>query len=132
MRTITKVASAAFVTPGIAHFAMPDFFEAIVPDWFPNKKLANQASGAAEILFGLGLLSPKTRKLAGWGLMGLTAAVFPANVDMAINNVDVRKDESGTFQRYPGEAKGPVNWIRLPFQAAWFALVWKGAGLGRD
>ncbi len=130
MDTLTKVAAAAFIAPGVGHFVKPDFFEAVVPDWFPDKQLANQVSGVAEIVFGLGLLSPTTRKAAGWGLMGLTAAVFPANLDMAINQVDIRPDETGKFQRYPGEVADARNWIRLPFQAVYFWLIYKGANLG--
>ena len=72
------------------HFAKPDFFEAIVPDWFPNAKVANQVSGAAEIALGLGMLSPRTRRASAWGLVALTTIVFPANVDMALNKVEVQ------------------------------------------
>ncbi len=131
MKLSTAWAAASFAGAGLAHFKQPDFFEAIVPDWFPDKTLANQASGAAEIALGLGLLHPKTRKASGWGLLGLTAAVFPANIDMAMNGVDVRKDDDGVYQRYVGEVPDARNWIRLPFQAAFVALIWKGAGLGR-
>lgn len=130
MDLTTKIAAFFFTGAGIGHFARPDFFEAVVPDWFPDKNLANQASGSAEVALGLGLLHPSTRKAAGWGLLGLTAGVFPANIDMALNNVDIRKDESGTFQRYPGEITDARNWIRLPFQALIAWLVWKAAGLG--
>lgn len=130
MNIFTKIAAGAFVGAGVGHFAKPDFFEAVVPDWFPDKQLANHASGAAEIALGLGLLSPKTRRAAGWGLLGLTAAVFPANIDMAVNKVDIRPDEDGTFQRYPGEVTDARNWIRLPFQAVFAWLIWRGAGLG--
>ena len=44
-----------FAGAGVMHFARPDFFEAIVPRWFPSPKFANQASGAAEIVLGLGM-----------------------------------------------------------------------------
>jgi uncharacterized membrane protein len=81
------LASTFFTGAGVMHFVRPDFFESIVPDWFPNPKLANQVSGAAELTLGLGLLPPATRRAAAFGLIGLLAAVFPANVDMAINNV---------------------------------------------
>ncbi|NNE72621.1 MAG: hypothetical protein HKN26_03075 [Acidimicrobiales bacterium] len=129
MKPTTLATAAMYMGAGAAHFARPDFFEAIVPEWFPDKKLANQASGAAEIVLGAGMLLPQTRKAAGWGLLGLTAAVFPANIDMAINKVDVRPDEDGTYQRYVGEVPDARNWIRLPFQAVFVALIWKGAGL---
>ena len=38
-------AGALFVSAGVMHFAKPDFFESIMPDWVPNAKLANQLSG---------------------------------------------------------------------------------------
>jgi len=53
-RQSSIVAGVIFVGAGLAHFARPDFFESIVPDWFPNATLANRASGAAEFTFGLG------------------------------------------------------------------------------
>ncbi len=127
----TYLGAAVFTGAGIGHFAKPDFFEAVVPDWFPDKRFANQASGAAEIALGLGLLPARTRKLAGYGLLALTAAVFPANIDMAINKVEIRKDETGTFQRYPGEVPDARNWIRLPFQLAFVALIRKAAELSK-
>jgi uncharacterized membrane protein len=78
-------AGILFSGAGTAHFAKPDFFEAIVPAWFPNATLANRVSGAAELALGLGMFLPRTRKLSALGLFALTIAVFPANVDMAVN-----------------------------------------------
>lgn len=112
------LASLFFTGAGTMHFVKPDFFESIVPDWFPDAKLANQASGAAEIVFGLGLLPPHTRKLSAYGLAALTAIVFPANIDMALNDVEVRPVD-GMMTRSVGTAVGParmVNWMRLPLQ----------------
>ena len=108
------------------HFAKPDFFEAIVPDWFPNAKVANQVSGAAEIALGLGMLSPRTRRVSAVGLVALTAVVFPANVDMAVNKVEV-KPADGRMERHVGNATGPENWIRLPMQAPLLWWLWREA-----
>jgi uncharacterized membrane protein len=108
-------AAAMFTSAGVAHFTKPDFFEAIVPDWFPNARLANQVSGAAELVLGLGLLVPKTRRLSAYGLIALLVIVFPANIDMAVNRVEVKKVD-GTMTRSVGTAKGPQNWVRLPMQ----------------
>jgi uncharacterized membrane protein len=120
----TVFASLLFTGAGAMHFARPDFFESIVPDWFPSRKLANYASGAAEIGLGLGLLLPATRRRSAVGLAALTIAVFPANVDMAINAVEVTP-VAGKMTRSVGTASGPgriVNWMRLPMQAP--LLVW--------
>jgi uncharacterized membrane protein len=113
-------AGVLFTGAGVAHFAKPDFFEAIVPDWFPDATLANRASGAAEMLLGLGMLSSKTRKVSALGLILLTIAVFPANIDAAVNRVEPKLVE-GRFTRSVGTATGPANWVRLPMQ---FPLLW--------
>lgn len=121
----TLALSAFFTGAGIAHFARPDFFEAVVPDWVPDKKLANHVSGAAEIALGLGLLPNRTRRASAWGLLGLLAAVYPANIDAAVNGVDIRPDDNGTFQRHVGEVPDARNWIRLPFQFVLAFFVWR-------
>ncbi len=109
------------------HFARPDFFEAIVPDWFPDRRLANYASGAAEIALGLGLLPARTRRASALGLIALVAAVFPANVDMAMNDVEV-KPVDGKMTRSVGTAEGAgriVNWVRLPMQVPMVVGLWR-------
>ncbi len=116
-------AGALFVSAGVMHFARPDFFESIVPDWFPDARVANQVSGAAEIVLGLGMLHPRTRRSAAIGLAELTAAVFPANVDMALNRVAVVPVD-GRIQRRGGASTGPENWVRLPIQAPLLWWVW--------
>ena len=125
MRSISA-AAALFTSAGVAHFARPDFFESIVPDWFPDARLANRVSGAAEIALGLGLLSARTRRPAALGLIALLVIVFPANIDMAINRVEL-KPVDGRMTRSVGSATGPQNWIRLPLQVpvAWW--LWREA-----
>ncbi len=119
-------AGALFVSAGVMHFAKPDFFESIVPDWFPNAPLANRLSGAAEIALGVGMWVPPTRRVSALGLLALTVAVFPANVDMAIKRVEV-KPVDGTLTRSVGTASGPPNWIRLPMQAPLVWWLWREA-----
>jgi uncharacterized membrane protein len=126
-RPSPTLASAFFTGAGVMHFARPDFFESIVPDWFPNKRLANVASGAAEIVLGLGLLPTRTRRASALGLIVLLAAVFPANVDMAINDVEVKPVE-GRMSRSVGTAEGAgriANWVRLPFQLPVAYALWR-------
>jgi uncharacterized membrane protein len=72
------------------------------------------ASGAAEIAGGVGALVPSLRRPARWWLIGVLAAVFPANVHMAMN---------------PDEIKGLPDiprwllWARLPLQLLLIAWV---------
>lgn len=120
------VAGVLFTGAGVMHFAKPDFFEAIVPDWFASPTIANRASGAAEIALGLGMLHPATRRVAALGLTALTVVVFPANIDMAVNRVAVRPVD-GRMERHVGGSSGPENWVRLPMQAPLLWWLWREA-----
>lgn len=125
-RRSTLTASAVFTGAGVAHFVRPDFFEAVVPDWFPDATLANRVSGAAEIALGLGLLPSTTRRWAALGLVGLLAAVFPANVDQAVNRVRLAP-VGGRVTRHVGAAstgEQVLAWVRLPLQLplAWWMV----------
>ena len=74
---------AIFLTTGSLHFLTPKFFEQIVPPYLPNAGALVAISGVFEILGALGVLPARTRVAAGWGLIALLVAVFPANIYMA-------------------------------------------------
>ena len=117
---------AAFAGAGVAHFARPDFFESIVPRWMPSPRATNQISGAAEIVLGVAMMPRRTRRVAAFGLLGLLAAVFPANVDMYLNDVELRPDADGRMQRAEGaDGVRTQNAIRLPFQLLFAWAVWR-------
>jgi uncharacterized membrane protein len=71
-------------------------------------------SGVAEMLGGLGLILPATRRLAGWGLIALFVAIFPANLNMALHHLPL------------GTRVVPVwaLWARLPLQAVLIAWAY--------
>ena len=69
-------------------------------------------SGIFEILLGVMLFFKKTRFLAGWGLILVLIAVFPANIYLAQTN-GAAMDISAT-----------IAWGRLPFQAVFIALAY--------
>ncbi len=73
-----------FIFFGIDHFINPDFYLSIMPPAFPLHKEAVYISGFFEILGGLGVLISRFRKIAGWGLIALLVAVYPANIYMAL------------------------------------------------
>lgn len=106
-----------FVVAGSAHFAIPAWFDQIVPTWVPNARVATLVSGAAEIAGGIGLLLPATRRLAGVGLLLLLLAVFPANVNMLQM---ARATDAATWYV-------ATLWARLPLQALLMWWVWKAA-----
>jgi len=74
-----------FVVGGLMHFVKPDFYVAMMPDYLPLHLELVYVSGVAEVLLGVLLLIPKTQRLAAWGLILLLLAVFPANINMAVN-----------------------------------------------
>ena len=112
--TASRAALALFfAAAGVLHFVRPDAYVRIVPPSFPHPRLLVLASGALEVAGGLGLLVPRLRRAAGWGLVLLLAAVFPANVHMALHP-----------DRYPGLPPA-LLWGRLPLQALaiWWVLA---------
>lgn len=107
-----RLLAAAFTLAGINHFVMPGAYRRIVPPGFGDPATVVAVSGVAEILGGVGVLSSRTRRLAGWWLVCLLAAVFPANVHMALR--------PQLFARIPRWAL----YARLPLQPLmmWWAL----------
>jgi uncharacterized membrane protein len=100
---------------GFMHLISPDFFVAIIPKGLPNPEWLNVLSGLAEIIIGVYLLEPRTRVLAAWAAIALAIAVFPANVNMLLENIG----PDG-----PGSGNPVASWIRLPFQAVFIAWAW--------
>lgn len=108
--------AAVFIGAGVLHFLRPRAFLAIVPPRLPARLAAVYLSGVAEIAGGIGVLLPHPwRMWAGWGLLALLVAVFPANVHHAVARV-----------RIPGlPTPAPwLLWARLPLQAVLMAWVW--------
>jgi uncharacterized membrane protein len=105
------VLTVFMVGAGINHFVNPAPYLGMMPDALPAHLALVYVSGVAEILGGLGLIVPATRRLAAWGLIALFVAIFPANLNMAIHHLPL-----GTTV-VPGWAL----WARLPLQ---LLLIW--------
>ncbi|HEY0250460.1 MAG TPA: DoxX family membrane protein [Kofleriaceae bacterium] len=87
-KTILRwVLTVFMVAAGINHFLSPAPYVAMMLSALPHPELLVQVSGVAEILGGLGLILPQTRKLTAWCLILLFIAIFPANLNMAINHL---------------------------------------------
>lgn len=106
-----------FVAGGLNHFRAPDVYESIIPPYLPNPRLLNLVSGVAEILGGIGVLIPQTRRAAGIGLILLLVAIFPANVYMATNRADLPERLRDLPQW--------TLWLRLPLQGLLIFWVWR-------
>ncbi|PXY42053.1 DoxX family protein [Flavobacterium cheongpyeongense] len=74
-----------YIVAGINHFRSPGMYLKIIPPCFPNPKLLNILSGAAEIVLGILLIFPFLSHFAAWGIIALLIAVFPANLFMYQN-----------------------------------------------
>jgi uncharacterized membrane protein len=69
-----QIAGLALAGTGLAHFARPQLFESITVAAFPRNTRQNiYLNGGIETALGLGLASPKTRKLAAVGAIGYVA-----------------------------------------------------------
>jgi uncharacterized membrane protein len=85
-------------------------YEAIVPPFLPAQRELVLASGFFEMLGGLGVMLPLTRAAAGWGLIALLIAVFPANIYMAVDT-----------EKFGRVLPAWALYGRLPLQ---FLLIW--------
>ena len=106
----------AFIGAGVMHFVKPRPFVEIVPPALPEPVALVAISGVAEIAGGAGLLFKRTRRAAGWGLLALLVAVFPANVYMAV-----------AAERFSAFAPAWALWARLPLQPLMMLGVWWAA-----
>ncbi len=97
---------------GVTHFVAPASYERIVPRWAGDARRVVVASGAAEIACGMLLFARRTRRVGGWLTAALLVAVFPANVQMAL-------DAGTEHQALPDMPVGRFRSIalaRLPLQ----------------
>ena len=110
MTTSQRLLAAFWIAAGVNHFVNPRAYEAIMPDYVPAHRELVFWSGVAEVVGGVAVLSAKTRNpFARWWLLGVLAAVFPANIHMAIHH-----------ERY-SKVPRPALLARLPLQ---FAAAW--------
>ena len=101
-----------YISIGISHFTSPIWYVQIVPPYLPYKLELVYISGIFEILFGGMLLFKKTRFLAGWGLILLLIAVYPANIYLAQTN-------GAAMNTTP-----LIAWGRLPVQFIFVGLAY--------
>lgn len=118
--------AALLAVAGAGHFAAPQFFDTMIPDVLPGEpRTWTHASGVAELAVAAAVAVPRTRRAGAFAAAALFVAVFPANVQMAIDWSD----------RSPVEQA--VAWGRLPLQVPLVWWAWRvarprgGAARGR-
>jgi len=107
-----------YLAAGVAHFAIPATYLAVMPTYIPSPLAMIYISGAAEILGGVGvlipdgLIFPRTRAAAAWGLVALLIAVSPVHINMCLHP-----------EQFPGIPLWAI-WLRLPLQLPLIAWAW--------
>lgn len=106
------IMSLFYISVGLNHFIDPYWFMQIVPPYLPFHLQLVYISGFFEIVFGIMLLVPAFRFYAGWGLILLLIAVYPANIYLAQTN--------GVAMNITPF----IAWARLPFQFLFIGLAY--------
>jgi uncharacterized membrane protein len=105
---------AAMIVAGLSHLARPEPFLQHLPDWMPIADATVAVTGIIEIVLGALMFRPAhLRERIGLALVSYLLAVFPANVYVAIEGIDVE-----------GQPYGLYAWLRLPLQAVFLFLAW--------
>ncbi|WP_199330652.1 DoxX family protein [Microcoleus sp. FACHB-68] len=108
------ILSVALIVLGVLHFTISEPFVKIMPPQLPYPLELVYISGFFEILGAIGLLVPPVSRAAAWGIIALFIAVFPANINMAVNHIHIDGiPDSPWFQA-----------VRLPLQAVLIAWAW--------
>jgi uncharacterized membrane protein len=110
--------AAFFTFAGTMHFVIPRSYEATMPPYLPYHRESVIVSGLAEIAGGAAVIPERTRPLARWWLIALLAAIFPANVHMAVHPEQVKGLRAPRW----------ALWARLPLQALMMLWVWRSTG----
>lgn len=101
-----------YVAAGIYHFVNPKLYMKIMPTYLPSHLQLIYISGVIEIVLGILLIPESTRPIASWLIIALLIAIFPANIQMAIN----------FWQK-----NSPSLWMalaRLPLQGVLIWMAW--------
>ncbi len=114
-KTIFRVLLALLVIiAGTLHWLTPRPFLQMMPAFLPYPLELVYISGVFEILGGVGLLIPRVSRAAAWGLILLFIAVFPANINMAVNDIVIDGLPHNLL----------AYWLRLPLQGVLIAWAW--------
>jgi uncharacterized membrane protein len=101
-----------FIGAGTLHFTNASFYLTIMPSILPQPLALVYLSGMFEVLGGIGVLVPACRRAAGYGLIALLIAIFPANIKMFADHFH----EGFSFVTV-------VLFLRLPLQLAFIVIV---------
>ena len=106
------VMSWFYISAGLLHFTNTNWFLQIVPSYLPIKLELVYLSGLFEVILGIMLIVPFLRYYAGWGLILLLIAVYPANIHLAQTNGAAMNTSA------------LIAWGRLPFQFLFIGIAY--------
>jgi uncharacterized membrane protein len=102
-----------FLFTAASHFSsLKHDLAAMIPPPLTGALWVIYVTGLLEGAGAIGLLIPRTRRMAAWGLVALLVALFPANVYAALSGVTL------------GGAAATPLWFRTPLQVFWIAVLW--------
>ncbi|MFI5043284.1 MAG: hypothetical protein ACHQDC_00705 [Acidimicrobiales bacterium] len=107
--------AAMLMTIGLLHFIIPSQFERIIPRWFPWRREAVLWSGVAEVSSAALLAIPRTSRAGAAMATATIVAVYPANVQMAIDSARGKPQV---------EMPAWLVWARLPMQVPMALKAW--------
>jgi uncharacterized membrane protein len=112
--------AVAFLFAATGRLVNPDGLVLMLPESLPLRREAVYISGVFEVLGAIRLLVPRLQRLAGLGLVALLLVVFPANINVALHNLQI-----------PGFPASPLmQWLRLPLQLVLIGVVLWATQLG--
>ncbi len=104
-----------YVGAGINHFWHPSFYYSIIPTYLPNPYLINIAAGTAEIVLGVLLIFPSTRKVAVYLIIAMLMAFVPAHIYMIQKGGCMNEDVFIPLWK---------AWLRLALQPVLILWAW--------
>ncbi|MDT0644818.1 DUF2141 domain-containing protein [Zunongwangia sp. F363] len=110
------------IQTGFIHLINPDSLVYMIRDILPFPKQLILISGISEIILGLGLIWRRTRRLSAWLLIAQLIAMFPANINVAVNNL-------GAPGGLPSDPL--YTWSRLLFQPVYIWWVYRTSIVSR-
>jgi len=100
----------------LGHFMFTDGMVMMMPGFVPFKKSLVYITGVLEPVLGIALLPRQSRNIAGIALLIMFVLMLPANINAAINRVDLEK---ATY-----DGSGPTYlWFRIPLQLLFIGWV---------
>jgi uncharacterized membrane protein len=106
--------AAAMIVGGVMHFIVPRSYERMVPKALPAHRAIVYVSGVVEVACGAALLVPSLSPWAAYAVIAVLVAIFPANINMAVNHISAGKKPMAPW----------MLWARLPLQFVLIAWAW--------